>query len=191
MYAALLRTQRLGLSPASASALFGKIARLRDVTGGYGSSLATLEVVRALLTSQLDAQGTSHVRLRARGVDRVIDVPDSGFVTVPLPAGTLDVDVAVDGQGVVARLERPVLRSFRWTSRSLCRLASRSRRRRRASQVQGVLALRQQVSPDGLTTEIPLRFGLSGKVTVPEATARIARSASGVATAPARVLSVR
>ena len=60
-----------------------------------------------------------------------------------------------------------------------------------ASQVQGVLALRQQVSPDGLTTAIPLRFGLSGKVTVPEATARIARSASGVATAPARVLSVR
>ena len=234
VYAALLRTQRLGLSPASASALFGKIARLRDVTGGYGSSLATLAVVRALLTSQLDAQGASHVRVRARGVDRVIDVPASGFVTVPLPAGTLDVDVAVDGQGVVARLERPVLRSWTrppplqespvglevvWPEKARAgstgmlvvtlrhgfttgvvtvdvqiplppgiTLAATTSG---ASQVQGVLALRQQVSPDGLTTAIPLRFGLSGKVTVPEATARIARSASGVATAPARVLSVR
>jgi hypothetical protein len=60
-----------------------------------------------------------------------------------------------------------------------------------ASQVQGVLALREQVGPGGMTAEIPVRFGLAGSVTVPEATARVARSASGVATAPARVLTVR
>lgn len=148
-----------------------------------------------------------------RGVDRVIDVPASGFVTVPLPADTLDVDVPADGQGVVARLERPVLRSWTrppppqespvgievvWPEKARAgstgmlvvtlrhgfttgvvtvdvqiplppgiTLAATTSG---ASQVQGVLALRQQVSPDGLTTEIPLRC---------------------VATAPARVLSVR
>jgi len=59
-----------------------------------------------------------------------------------------------------------------------------------AAQVQGVLALREEVSRDGMTVEIPVRFGLSGKMTVPEATARIARSATGVATAPARALVV-
>ena len=39
--------------------------------------------------------------------------------------------------------------------------------------------------------EMPVRFGLAGKMTVPEATARIARSSSPCATAPARALAVR
>ena len=236
VYAALLRTQRLGTSPATASVLFGKIAKLRDVTGGYGSSSATTAVVRALLASQIEGTGTSRVRVRVRngGLDRAVDVPASGSVTVPLPAGTLDVEVHVDGPGLVARLERPVLRSWTrppppqespvglevvWpasassgttgTLRVLLRhgltrggvpidvqiplppgvtLAATTRG---TSQVQGVLAIREVVDSNGAVLEVPLRFGLAGKVTVPEATARVSRSSSGVATAPARALTVR
>jgi len=54
-----------------------------------------------------------------------------------------------------------------------------------------VLTLREQVDSSGAILEIPVRFGLAGKVTVPEATARVARSSSGNATAPARALVVR
>lgn len=234
VYAALLRTQRLARSPAKPSVLFGKLARLRDVTGGYGSSAATLAVVRALVTSQLDAEGPSRVRVRARGVDRVVDVPASGFLAVPLPASTLDVDVQVEGAGVVARLERPVLRS--WTrpaptqespvgievtwpesmkagSTGMLVVTLRhgltdgalpvdvhiplppgvtlAATTSGAAQVQGVLALREEVGAGGMVATVPLRFGLSGKVTVPEATARIARSTTGIATAPSRILTVR
>ena len=59
------------------------------------------------------------------------------------------------------------------------------------AQVQGVLTVRQSVHRSGSVIDIPMRFGLAGKVTVPEATARITRSTSGVATAPARHLTVR
>jgi hypothetical protein len=62
---------------------------------------------------------------------------------------------------------------------------------RGTSQVQGVLAIREVVDSNGAVLEVPLRFGLAGKVTVPEATARVSRSSSGVATAPARALTVR
>ena len=62
---------------------------------------------------------------------------------------------------------------------------------RGTSQVQGVLAIREIVEASGAVIEVPIRFGLAGKVTVPEATARISRSSSGIATAPARALAVR
>jgi hypothetical protein len=39
--------------------------------------------------------------------------------------------------------------------------------------------------------DIPVRFGLAANVTVPEATARVARASSGAATAPARHLTIR
>ena len=60
-----------------------------------------------------------------------------------------------------------------------------------AAQVQGVLAVRQSVDPTGAVIEVPVRFGLAGKMTAPEATARIARASSAPATAPARALVVR
>ena len=60
-----------------------------------------------------------------------------------------------------------------------------------AAQVQGVLAVRQGVDHSGAVIELPIRFGLAGKMTVPEATARVARSSSAAATAPARALVVR
>lgn len=106
VYAALLRAQRFGHSPASADALFSRIAVLRDVTGGYGSSRATLAVLRALLSSQLEGKGTT----RARVMGRTIDVPESGDVSVPIPEGALSVWVETEGPGIIARFERPVLR---------------------------------------------------------------------------------
>jgi hypothetical protein len=58
-------------------------------------------------------------------------------------------------------------------------------------QLQGVLAIRQLVPNSGSVLEAPVRFGLAGKVTVPEATAHLTRRASAPATAPARTLVVR
>jgi hypothetical protein len=238
VYAALLRTQKLGSSPATADVLFGKLAKLRDVTGGYGSSTGTVAVVRALLASQLEGHGGTRVRVRVArtgqgALDRAIDVPASGFVVVPLPAGTLDVFVHAEGPGLVARFERPVLRSWTrppppqgspvgfevvWpadaaagstgTLRVMLRHAladglevdariplppgvTLGAPTKGAAQVQGVLAIRERVDASGSIVEIPVRFGLAGKVTVPEATAHIARSSSASATAPARALVVR
>jgi len=238
IYAALLRTQPLGTSPASADVLFGKLATLRDVTGGYGSSAATVAVVRALLASQLGGHGTTraHVQVAGKGnaaLDRDVNVPESGFTVVDLPPGTLDVSVTTTGPGLVARFERPVLRL--WTrpppphespvglevvwpadaasgSTGTLRLMVRhvldgsfeidtkvplppgvtlGAPEAGVAQVQGVLTVRRSVQRTGTVIEIPVRFGLAGKVTVPEATARITRSSSGAATAPARHLTIR
>jgi hypothetical protein len=57
-------------------------------------------------------------------------------------------------------------------------------------QVQGVLSIRRalEASSLGTTIEIPLRFALPGKVTVPEGTARVAYEEAPRAIAPARPL---
>ena len=237
IYAALLRTQPLGDSPATADVLFGKIARLRDVTGGYGSSAATVAVLRAVLSSQLEGHGATRVRVQVAkpgqgSLDRVFDVPPSGSVVVPLPVNTLDVLLHAEGSGLVARFERPVLRSWSrppppqaspvaleviWPADAMAgstgtlrvllshTLSGRAEvdakiplppgvtlgaATKGATQVQGVLALRETVG-DRAVLEIPVRFGLAGKLTVPEATAHITRSSSPSATAPARALTVR
>ena len=237
IYAALLRTQRFGSSPATADVLFGKIAVLRDATGGYGSTAATVAVLRALLTSQLEGHGTTRAHVHSSNrdgtVDRDVDVPESGFLVVPLAAGALAVSVHTTGPGLVARFERPVLRL--WTrppplqdspvaldvvwpadaasgTTGTLRLMVRhsldgtldidtrvplppgvtlGAATKGAAQVQGVLIVRQSVDHAGAVIELPIRFGLAGKMTVPEATAGVARSSSGVATAPARALLIR
>lgn len=238
VYAALLRAQKLGDSAASQAALFGKLAALRDVTGGYGSSSATLGVVRALLASQLEGHGATRARVRvvrpgAGVLDRRVVVPANGFVDVPLPAGALGVELETEGPGLVARLERPVLRAWTrppppqvspvgvevvWPAEARAgstgtlrvmlrqdgdverevdvrvplppgvRLAASTNG---ARQLQGVLGIRASVAPTGALVEVPLRFGLAGTLTVPEATARLTRHASAPATAPARRLVVR
>ena len=239
IYAALLRTQLLGNSPATADVLFGKLAALRDASGGYGSSSATVAVVRALLASQLGGHGATRAHVHVAGksgsasVDRDVDVSESGFTVVPLPPGTLDVAVHTEGPGLVARFERPVLRMWTrppppyespvglevvWPADAGAGGSGTLRLMLRhvlegsieidtkvplppgvtlgapvtgVAQVQGVLTVRQSVHRSGSVIEIPMRFGLAGKVTVPEATARITRSSSGVATAPARHLTIR
>ncbi len=239
IYAALLRTQRLGTSPTTADVLFGKLAALRDANGGYGASAATVAVVRALLASQLGGHGVTrahvHVAGRSGGAatDRDVDVSASGSTVVALPPGTLDVAVHTEGPGLVARFERPILRMWTrpppphespvglevvWPADAVAGGNGTLRLMLRhvldgsieidtkvplppgvtlgasvagVAQVQGVLTVRQSVHRSGSVIDIPMRFGLAGKVTVPEATARITRSASGVATAPARHLTVR
>ena len=248
IYAALLRTQLLGASPATADVLFGKLATLRDVGGGYGSSDATVAVVRALLASQLGGHGTTRVHVHVAGggksgsgsaggalasLDRDVDVPESGFAFVDLPPGTLDVAVRTLGPGLVARFERPVLRMWTrpppphespvglevvWPADAVAGGTGTLRLMLRhvldgsieidtkvplppgvtlgaptagVAQVQGVLTVRQSIHRSGTVIELPVRFGLAGKVMVPEATARITRSSSAPATAPARHLTVR
>ena len=56
---------------------------------------------------------------------------------------------------------------------------------------EGFRIVRQSVDHAGAVIELPIRFGLAGKMTVPEATAGVARSSAGVATAPARALLIR
>jgi hypothetical protein len=243
VYAALLRGVKLGRSSASPDVLASRIAALRDGTGGYGSAEATLAVVRALLSSQLAGHGQTHARVRvaaAKGIaalDRTIDVPENGFVSVPLSAGALDVDVETEGPGIVARLERPVLRLWTrpppaqsspveieavWPSEartgktSVVRLMLRHALTRSVTidariplppgmslaapiakgtaavvQLQGVLAVRWPVDTNDTVIEVPIRFGLGGRFTVPEATARIARDTYASAIAPARAFEVR
>ncbi len=263
VYAALLRAYKFGTSPASQDVLFGRIASLRDVTGGYGSSVATVHVVRALLSSQLEGHGTTRARVRVQRsgqgpFDKQVDVPASGFINVALPANTLDVQVETEGPGLIARFERPVLRSWTrpppvqaspvsveivWpaeakagstgTLRVMLRqdLVEQTRAEETVQdpkgikssvatmrttdisevdvriplppgvtlaaptpgvmQLQGVLAIREAVSHSGSTVEVPIRFGLAGKVTVPEAIARMTRRPIAPATAPSRSLVVR
>ncbi len=59
-------------------------------------------------------------------------------------------------------------------------------------QIQGVISIRKNVgfSPHPILMDIPLRFGLSGKFTVPEARAKLAFEEAPFATAPARPLVV-
>jgi hypothetical protein len=247
VYTALLRGVKLGRSAAAPDVLASRIAALRDGTGGYGSAEATLAVVRALLSSQLEGHGQTRARIRVTpsktivALDREVDVPENGFVSVPLPANALDVDVDAEGPGVIARLERPVLRLWTrpppiqsspvtvevvWPSEAKAGKTGTLRVRLRhslshsavvdarlplppgvtlaapidahhahgaaaVSQVQGVLAVRWAVDWNDSVMEIPVRFGLGGKFTVPEATARIAKDTYAPAVAPARPFEVR
>jgi len=114
--AALLRSVKVGNTPATADVLFARLSRMRDANGGYGSSAATLAVTQALLSSQLDGHGVTRVHVvvpEKQGVPAFatdVIVPEDGSIRVPLSASVLDVTVKTEGPGLVADLERPVLR---------------------------------------------------------------------------------
>jgi hypothetical protein len=114
--AALLRSVKVGNTPATADALFARLSRMRDANGGYGSSAATLAVTEALLSSQLDGHGATRAHVvvpESEGVPAFatdVIVPEDGSVRLPLSARVLDVTVKTEGPGLVADLERPVLR---------------------------------------------------------------------------------
>lgn len=238
VYAALLRGHTFGSSPAKQDALFGRITQLRDANGSFGSSSATLAVVRALLASQLASTSTAPLRVhvKAKGFERRIDVAPDGFVNVPLPSSAVAATIEVDGrqEGVAARLERPVLRSWSrpppaqpsplslevsWptdakaATTGVLRISVRTEEStsgpgaevdlriplppgvtlgaatKGMSQLQGVLAIRESVHRSTVI-EAPVRFGLAGKLTAPEAIARLTRSPRAPATAPARTITV-
>lgn len=90
------------------------ILTLRDARGGYGSSEATRDVVRALvaLEAQTPPTASSIVVSENGTVKPIVSVPARGKSSVELAPGTMTVDVAVTGGPVVARLERPVLRKY-------------------------------------------------------------------------------
>ena len=239
VWAALLRAVHLGApaanaaNAANAERLVSWIGVQRDADGGYGSTLATRAVVRALVAEGPALRETSHVTIETAGLKRQLDVPPSAHLVVPLPADALDVTVRVEGPGVVARLERPVLRLWShppsdaaspihleavWPEARAAHTGTLRLRVRQllgraitadltvplppgvtlaepvdgVRQVQGVLSIRRSVDASDASTviEIPLRFALGGRFTVPEARARVAFDELPRAVAPARPLRV-
>ncbi|MEP7122041.1 MAG: alpha-2-macroglobulin family protein [Byssovorax sp.] len=236
IFAALLRTIHLGKPTATtAERLAAWIAVQRDVDGGYGSSLATRSVVRALLASGVEEKGTTTGTVTAAGITTPIELGPSSHLAIPLDPGATSVKITVHGPGLIARFERPALRfwsrppeggespirlAVTWPENAgagftgVVRVDVRHSLGRSAlldirlplppsvslaapvngvQQIQGVLAVRRLVDQSDLPTviEIPVRFGLGGAFTVPEARATIAREEVQRAVAPARPLIVR
>jgi len=236
VFAALLRAVHLGKpSLASDMRLAAWIAVQRDVDGGYGSSLATRSVVRALLASGVELAGTTKGTVTAAGVTIPVELGPSSRVIVPLDPAATSVKIDLTGPGVIARFERPALRfwsrppegvespirlDIAWPENARAGLTGVVRvdlghRLGRAAtldvrlplppsvtlaapvagvrQIQGVLSLRRSVNESSLPTviEIPVRFGLGGAVTVPEARATVALEDVPRAVAPARPLVIR
>ncbi|APR76270.1 Large extracellular alpha-helical protein [Minicystis rosea] len=236
VYAALLQGARLGKpSAAPADRLMAWVAVQRDADGGYGSAAATRAVVRALLAAAPANEGPSHVLVKFGATRTEVEVPASARIEVPLDAQATAVDLEVQGPGVLARLERPVVRPWSrppeapesplavdvaWPTEAragtsgVVSVSVRHNRGRATSvdlrlplppgvtlaesvadvrQVQGTILARRALDPSGLPVEIilPVRFGLAGRVTVPEARAVVAHDEAPRALAPARPLVIK
>ncbi|MFO0762459.1 MAG: hypothetical protein U0359_38830 [Byssovorax sp.] len=252
VFAALLRAARLGKEGAAPPArLAAWLAVQRGADGGYGSSLATRAVVRALLASTIEAAGNLRATITAAGETRTIDVPPSAHLEIPLDAAATAVKIDLKADpcpdasgkpapcasipGLVARFERPVLRlwskppeqdsspihiDLTWPNDAHAGQTGVLRVNLRQSlgtsptvdlrvplppavslaepvngvqQIQGVLRIRRKLDGSTLPTpmEIPLRFGLTGYVTVPEARAEVAFEDLPRAIAPARPFWIR
>ena len=232
IYAGLLRATLFGArGPAPAPRLAAWLIVQRDALGGYGSPAATRAAVQALLAAPITSAGKTTVVITTDGVRREIEVGPSDSQVVPLDRKAQSLQLEVRGPGVIARLERPVLRLWSmppadtaspvhldvvWPTarpgdKAALRLSVRHDLRRRATvdirlplppgvslaapvsgvrQLQGVLAVRRDVaaaSRDGVL-QIPLRFTLAGRFTVPEGSARLADEHAPRAIAPARPL---
>lgn len=236
VYAALLHGARLGKAgSAPADRLAAWVSVQRDADGGYGSALATRAVVRALLASAPAGAGPTRVIVKSGALRREVEVAPSARVEVPLDANAVSAELEVEGPGVLARLERPVIRPWSrapegpespltldvaWPTDAragMTGVVSMSVRHRRGRstlvdlrlplppgvslaepvkdvrQVQGALLVRRSLDPSGLPVEIdlPVRFGLAGRVTVPEAQIVVAHDEAPRAVAPARPLVIR
>jgi hypothetical protein len=234
VFAALLRAASIGKpSVASPDKIAAWLRVQRDVQGGYGTPLATLAAVRALINQPAEAQEITKVTIVAEGVTKEIVVHANETVTVPLGAKVLAVDLDATGPGVVARLARPGLRLWssppdttsspialdvQWPEqpkvgvKQVLRIVVSSRASRAlmtdvriplppgvalaeggtsARQIQGQLVVRTHLDADGTasTLELPIRFGLAGRFTIPEARAR-ADEEGTLTIAPARPLRV-
>jgi hypothetical protein len=234
IYAGLLRATLFGTrGPAPAPRLAAWLIVQRDVLGGYGSPAATRAAVQALLAAPITAAGKTTVVVTTDGVRREIEVGPSDSQVVPLAMKAQSLQLEVQGPGVIARLERPVLRLWSmppadtaspvhldvvWPTarpgdKAALRLSVRHDLRRQATvdirlplppgvslaapvsgvrQLQGVLAVRRDVvsaAHEGVL-QIPLRFSLAGRFTVPEGSARLADEHAPRAIAPARPLTI-
>jgi hypothetical protein len=120
--AALVRAAKLGRVDGTTAANAGRLTtRLlveRDAAGGYGSAQATCLAVRALLEaapadgSSTSVRWTEILASGREGASGRVEVSRRRMVTMPLSASASGVRVEASPPGVVARLERPVLRSF-------------------------------------------------------------------------------
>jgi hypothetical protein len=123
--AALTRTRKLGAVAGGASAganlarLWPRLLVERDAEGGYGSAQATRLVVAALLEADPPGAAPAAVHWSAIARDgrpaaegRVALRPN-GSIAIALPPAATGVRVETSVPGVVARVERPALRSFR------------------------------------------------------------------------------
>ncbi len=116
IYAALLASNQLGKTAVATDRLSAWITVDRDASGSFGSTSATLAVVRALLGTGLSSAPPTRVTITADGGPaRTVTVPASGSIVMALGARTTKVTVETQGPGIVARLERPLLRSFDMT----------------------------------------------------------------------------
>ena len=111
IYAGLLRAAGLGQrGPAPAPRIAAWLMVQRDVLGGYGSPAATRAAVQALLASPITAPGKATVAVIVDGVRQEIEVGPSAHLAVPIAAKAQSLEIDAQGAGVIARLERPVLR---------------------------------------------------------------------------------
>ncbi|MBI5534913.1 MAG: hypothetical protein HY898_19455 [Deltaproteobacteria bacterium] len=236
VYAALLRGVAMGkLSTAPPDRLLAWAAVQRDTHGGYGSTLATRSIIRALLAAAPDPATPTQVQVELGGAWKDYQVQPSKTVAIGLGPGQTKLRVKTSGPGLIARLERKDLRLWsRPTDESASpirmdidwpdspyvgggqkmRVTLRHNMSRETTldvriplppgvtlaapvedvrQVQGVLTMRKSVDSSALPTliEIPVRFTMSGRMTVPVGHARLAFEESGDATAPARPLVIQ
>lgn len=236
VYAALLQAARLGKpSAATPARLAAWIAVQRDADGGYGSAAATRAVVRALLAAAPAEAGVTRVTVNLGGLSREVEVPPDARVEIPLDPGTVSTEVEVHGPGLLARLERPVIRPWsrpspgpdgplhldvawpaaaRAGTTGLLSLSVRHDRGRPTTvdlriplppgvslaepvsnvrQIQGALLVRRSLDGSGLAADIqiPVRFALAGRVTVPEARVVVAHDEAPRAVARARPLTIQ
>ncbi len=235
VFAALLRTAALGKpGPASPDKIAAWLRVQRDARGSYGSTLATLAAVRALLQQPSEAAAVSKVRIVADGVTKELEIKDNQTIVVPLGAKVLSADLTVTGPGVIARLSRPGLRLWsspadtswsgialdvQWPEKpkagvkQVLRLVAATTLARQiatdvriplppgaglaeggnpARQIQGQLVVHTRLDADGTSTiiELPIRFGLAGTFTVPEARARATDEEGVLTTTAARPLRI-
>jgi hypothetical protein len=114
VFAALLVAARSpSPGPAPAGLLTAWALVQRDTDGGYGSPSATRAVVRSLLDADADRASKSIVTVIEDDRRRSIEVDPSSLFTLPLDAKTRAVRLETKGPGVIARLDRLVLRP--WT----------------------------------------------------------------------------
>lgn len=89
------------------SRLVAHLTSLRDGLGGYGTSEATRNVVRAWVA--LPSANNARVRVRVESggtVDKTLEVAPGGSQSLVLGHGDQDIKLTVEGGSVVARLER-------------------------------------------------------------------------------------
>lgn len=99
-------------SPATQRRLVEAMLALRDVRGGFGSSEATRDAVRTLVALEGNQVRRARVTVHDGESKHVVDVGAAGSPSIVLGQETTRVDIDVAGNAILARLERPALRSF-------------------------------------------------------------------------------